>query len=73
MKREFDFSCFVDDKSDSDSEDVRKYRAISRRDELKNPYWMESPELGNGPVRLMERSETLFFQVRHFCRKKPYK
>ncbi len=34
-----------------------------KRDELVNPYWMESPDLGKGKIKLLDQAETYFFKV----------
>ncbi len=34
-----------------------------KRDELVNPYWMDSPDLGKGRIKMLDQAETYFFKV----------
>ena len=51
---------YEDTASDTESE---KEPVKIVRDELVNPYWMEDPDIGDGPVGSMAQSEVEFFQV----------
>ena len=57
------FSGVFDDKSDSDSDDKKTLAEINARNELINPYWIESPDLKNGPMGQLDKTEELFFKV----------
>ena len=52
-----------EDKSDSDSDDKKTLAEINARDELRNPYWIESPDLKDGPMGQLDKPEELFFKV----------